>query len=59
MAGTFSRTLLTLDGSTEQKIAQLRSQLQLVQEETEDMIRDLKKANEALAAKIAQLEKEE
>lgn len=59
MANGFSRTLLTLEGGTEQQVKQLRNQVQLVQEETEDMIRDLGKRIEALEKRLAALQKGE
>ncbi len=59
MANGFSRTLLTLEGGTEQQMKQLRNQVQLVQEETEDMIRDLGKRIEALEKRLAALQKGE
>ena len=59
MANGFSKTLLTLEGGTEQQVKQLRNQVQLVQEETEDMIRDLGKRIEALEKRLAALQKGE
>lgn len=59
MANGFSKTLLTLEGGTEQQMKQLRNQVQLVQEETEDMIRDLGKRIEALEKRLAEMKKGE
>lgn len=50
---------MTLEGGTEQQMKQLRNQVQLVQEETEDMIRDLGKRIEALEKRLAALQKGE
>lgn len=59
MARGFSKTILTLEGGTEQQVKQLRNQVQLVQEEAEDMIRDLGKRIEALEKRLAALQKGE
>lgn len=63
---TYSRTLNTLTGTEQQQIKQLRNQLLLVQEETEDMIRELQNnisllsgRIETIAAQIEEMETEE
>lgn len=55
MASTFSRVLGQLQGTEQEQIKQLRDQLQRVQEETEDMIRDLNKTIQNLQQQIAQM----
>ena len=59
MANGFSKTLLTLEGGTEQQIKQLCNQLQRVQEEAEDMIRDLGKRIADLEKRLKALQKGE
>ena len=55
MAGEYSKTLLSLEGSAEHQIEQLRGQLQRVQEETEDMLRDMSKQIKALQEQVEKL----
>ena len=51
----YSKTLLSLEGSAEQQIEQLRGQLQRVQEESEDMLRDMSKKIKALQEQVEKL----
>lgn len=55
----YSKQLNELNGTADQQIAQLRNQLQLVQEETEDMIRDLKKRIAELETQLEAIKKGE
>lgn len=54
----YSKQLNELKGTPEQQIAQLRNQLQLVQEETEDYMREMDRKLQALQEQIAALKKE-
>lgn len=55
----YSKQLNELNGTADQKIEQLRNQLQRVQEETEDMIRDLKKRIAELETQLEAIKKGE
>lgn len=54
----FSKTLSKLNGDAQDQINELLAQLRLVQEETEDMIRDLRQTIERIGEKLDEIARE-
>ena len=54
----FSKTLSRLNGDAQDQINELLAQLRLVQEETEDMIRDLSQTIERIGEKLDEIARE-
>lgn len=54
----FSKTLSKLNGDAQDQINELLAQLRLVQEETEDMIRDLSQTIERIGKKLDEIARE-
>lgn len=54
----FSKTLSKLNGDAQDQINELLAQLRLVQEETEDMIRDLSQTIERIGEKLDEIARE-
>lgn len=54
----FSKTLSKLNGDAQDQINELLAQLRLVQEETEDMIRELSQTIERIGEKLDEIARE-
>lgn len=54
----FSKTLSRLNGDAQDQINELLAQLRLVQEETEDMIRELSQTIERIGEKLDEIARE-
>ena len=54
----FSKTLSRLNGDAQDQINELLAQLRLVQEETEDMIRELSQTIESIGEKLDEIARE-